>query len=420
MNLRALALFLAVVLAALTPRTSTAQSGGSAYSLFGVGDLRYFPSVRSIGMGSTGLGLQSPYTINAAMPAAWARIAHTRLEAGLFYEGYNSTDGDRTRYLGGVGFTGGMLAIPISPDRGIALVAGFNPYASSDYDVTTRQPYTSAADTTSFQVRQIEDGRISQAQLGLSWAPLANVTVGGAFLYRFGKYTKTLEQQATETPYAGGTMTQETSLRGTGLTIGAQLENLGMITPSLSPFSIGALFSTGSTLWLSIDRLYDYTAESDTLGTIESSVKLPVSFGIGVGYQLSPRWVAALDVLHQPWSTVRVEGRPVSTLKDATRVGVGFERTGSREINATWLDRCAFRLGASYSSTYLELNGSSIDAWFITAGAAVPLSGETRVAFAVEGGQRGTNANGLIKDTIVRLHVALLVSELWFTRPEDD
>jgi hypothetical protein len=417
MKLRSLAL---LVMLALATHSSRAQSGGSAYSLFGIGDLRYYPSVRSIGMGSTGLGLQSPYTINASMPAAWARIVQTRLEAGLYYEGYNSTDGTSTRYLGGAGFAGGMLAIPISPDRGVTLVAGFNPYASSDYDVTTRQPYTSVTDSTSFLVRQVEDGRISQAQIGLSWAPLNNVTVGAAFLFRFGKYTKTLEQEATETSYAGGTITQETSPRGTAFSLSAQLESLGMIAPSLSPISLGVAFTSGANLSLSVDRLFKYAAEADTLETMESTVKLPITLGVGIGYQLSPRWLAAADVVYQPWSTVRVEGRPISTLKNGTRLGLGFERLGSREINASWLDRCAFRFGGSYSSTYLNVNGTSINEWSLSVGSTVPLSGETRVAFAIEGGQRGTTSNGLIKDTIIRFHLALLVSELWFTRPEDE
>jgi len=417
MKIRSLVLCLVLTTFA---RPAHAQSGGSAYSLFGVGDLRYYPSVRSIGMGSTGLGLQSPFTINASMPAAWARIGQTRLEAGLFYEGFNSTDGNRKRYLGGVGFSGGMLAIPIAPSRGITLVGGFTPYASSDYDATTRQPYISGTDSTSFLVRQVEDGRISQAQVGLSWAPLPNFTLGASFLYRFGKYSKTLEQEAASTSYAGGNITQETSVRGTAFSVGAQMESLGMIAGSLSPFSLGVVFTSGGKLSLSVDRLYDFAAEKDTLPTIESTVKLPVTIGVGIGYQLSPRWLAAADVVHQPWSTVRVEGRPVSTLKNGTRFGLGFEHIGSREPNASWLDRCAYRFGASYSSTYLDVSGSPINEWLLSAGTSVPLSGETRIAFALEGGQRGTTANGLIKDTIVRFHLALLVSELWFNRPEED
>jgi hypothetical protein len=409
-----------IVAAALAASSARAQSGGSAYSLFGVGDLRYYPSVRSIGMGTTGLALPSPHTVNAAMPASWARITRTRLEAGLFYEGFNSTDGSRTRYLGGVGFAGGMLAIPVSTDNGITLVGGFNPYASADYDVTTRQSYTTGSDTTSFVVRQIEDGRISQAQIGLSWAPLAHLTLGSSFIYRFGKYTKTLEQEATEPAYAGGTITQETSLRGSAVSLAAQLESLGMIAQPLAPFSLGVTFTSGGWLSLDIDQLFDFATESDTLETVEASVKLPVTVGVGIGYQLGPRWVAAADVVHQPWSTVLVAGRPVSTLKNGTRVGVGFERTGAREISAAWLDRCEFRLGASYASTYLDINGTAVNEWFLSAGAAVPLSGETRIALALEGGRRGSTANGLIRDTIIRLHLALLVSELWFSRPEEE
>jgi hypothetical protein len=113
-------------------------------------------------------------------------------------------------------------------------------------------------------------------------------------------------------------------------------------------------------------------------------------------------------------------GRVPGADDQATRIGIGFERTGSRELNASWLDRCAFRFGGAFTSTYLSVNTASIDEWSISAGTTVPLSGETRIALAVEGGQRGTTASGLIKDTIVRVHLALLVSEIWFTRPEDE
>jgi hypothetical protein len=170
-----------------------------------------------------------------------------------------------------------------------------------------------------------------------------------------------------------------------------------MIARPLEPFSLGITFTSGGNLSFSVDQLFTYAAEKDTLDTFDSSTKLPITIGVGIGYQLSPRWVAALDVVHQPWTSVRLEGRPVSTLKNGTRLGLGFEHAGSRELNASWIDRCAYRFGAT-----------------------IPLSGENRIAFAFEGGQRGTTAQGLIKDTIIRFHVALLVSELWFTRPEED
>src|SRR5512140_1931977 len=95
---RLLFLTLAIASAAL------AGSGGSSYSVIGIGDIRYTPGARSAGMGYTGIGLISPNALNPFAPATWSRIVRTRFEGSALYEGFNSTDGTTSRYLARMDF----------------------------------------------------------------------------------------------------------------------------------------------------------------------------------------------------------------------------------------------------------------------------------------------------------------------------
>src|SRR5258707_1223455 len=104
--------------------TSDAQNGGSAYSRYGIGDIRYFSSSRSIGMGGSSFALLSTNTIDEANPALWARIARTQFSASALYEGFSSSDDRKSGYFSGASFSGFMLAVPIATQSGIVLGAG--------------------------------------------------------------------------------------------------------------------------------------------------------------------------------------------------------------------------------------------------------------------------------------------------------
>jgi hypothetical protein len=115
--------------ALLMAAQATAGNGGSAYTMFGIGDLRYYPSPRSAGMGYTGLGLPSSTSINTLMPAAWSRINRVRIEANGLYEGINTAESGKALYQARGLFNGAMLAFPISPANGIVFVGGLSPYS---------------------------------------------------------------------------------------------------------------------------------------------------------------------------------------------------------------------------------------------------------------------------------------------------
>lgn len=165
---------------------ATAGSGGSSYSILGLGDIRYFPGSRSAGMGYTGIALQSPQYINWVSPATWSRINYTRFEAAALYEGFRSTDGNKSRYLARLDFNGALLAIPVSTDNGIVFVAGITPFSSVNYDTYTSGKYISSSDTLAYSLHHVGSGSLDRGMVGLSWSPFSTFSIGTSLNYLFG------------------------------------------------------------------------------------------------------------------------------------------------------------------------------------------------------------------------------------------
>ena len=411
-----------LMLVLLSASTLLAQSGGSAYSLVGLGDLVYFPSTRSAGMGYTHLALPSPGTINSVSPAAWSAIRHTILEGTVLYEGYNSTDGVRSRYLSDADFNGGLLGLPLSEKLGLAVVLGFTPYSRVDYDTYGQDRFVAAPqDTFAYSLHYVGTEGLGKGRLGVAISPIEGLAVGGAFEYIFGTFERTLEQIPDDANlYRGGTQRQTTRANGAQGTFSLIFNGFGQIADVLEPLSIGGLISTRSVVQYTQRNIYEFSTVRDTLTDVEGEAVIPLAYGAGVAYRVTPRLLLAADYYNQAWRKSEIAGVRPPNIRNAHRFGVGLEWGASPLPTAGWAQRLAFRLGYSYNASYVELNGRQITEWALTAGLDFPFSGLTRLSLAGSFGQRGTTEDNLIKDTIIRVAVSLTIAEQWFVRPEDD
>ena len=278
---------------ALAASTLHAGSGGSIYSLLGIGDLRMIPNVRSAGMGYTGYALTSPYYINTLSPATWTQLERVRMEASLLYEGFHSTNGTQTRYLARADFGGATLALPISPRDGLVVAMGFTPYSKVDFDTYTTGGYIGTEDTVDYSINHKGLGGISKGQIGIAWAPTRKLSIGASLNYLFG----TLEARTTMIPrntdYSPGTQNEETTMNGVNYTMSALVDNLGDLLPALSPFTLGFAFTTGATLTTTHRYTYIFVGRYDTTDEQTGQLGIPVTIGVGVAYHPSDRWLVA-------------------------------------------------------------------------------------------------------------------------------
>ena len=407
---------LTLITAGILSTTAFASNGGSAYSIFGLGDLRYFPNTRSAGMGFTGIGMPASNYINSISPATWTRINQTRLDIGVMYEGYKSSDGAVSRYLANGKFSGAMVAIPISPSNGIAFVAGFTPYSDINYNFVTK----GSDQGIDYTINHTGNGGLATGQAGFSFAPWQDLALGASLNYMFG----TAEYERVFTPasasLAGSTSRKNLTFRGLTTTIGGMFTGFGEIDESLRPFALGFVFTTKGNLKAERQTTYEYLSERDSSVLVKGRQKIPLAFGVGLTYQQGDRYLFSTDYYAQAWGSTQFDGIDPEEIRNSFRVGIGGERIPNKDFSAPWLDRIAYRLGFYYHSTYYRINGEPINHWAVTGGLAVPVSGDTRLNIALEYGSRGTTANNLIKDNIFRMSFSLNLSELWFVRYEEE
>jgi len=166
--------------------------------------------------------------------------------------------------------------------------------------------------------------------------------------------------------------------------------------------------------------VYSYTDLSDTSAEESDIMTVPVALGVGIAYHPTDRWNVALDYTSQAWSTMQYKGTTPSGIRDSWIAGFGLERLPAREAGVPLLDRIAYRLGFKYESTYYSPDGHDINHWAVTAGLGVPVSSDARLNLAVEYGYRGTTANQMIQDKILRFSASLSISEQWFQRSDED
>ena len=407
--------------------SAIAAGGGSMYSSLGIGDLSGGLSVRNFGMGYTGVALSSNVALNLNSPASWAGIARTQLEAGATYQGFSSTDGNASRYIANITLLDAKVGFPISPAHGITLVGGFARYSNVDFDTYENGTGYPGADTIAYSVHHQGDGGLGVGKLGLSYTPLPWLAVGASFDYYFGTihYTRTFAPASTS--YNGARFTETTMYHGPGGTFGLLVTGFDWIAPSLNTLAVGASISARSDVKSSSQTVLgfgadptNYPSEEDTSASVEGTVVIPVTYTVGLAYTAGSRYVFTTDFSAQLWKHSTFNGVAPSNLGNSSRFGIGFERTSSRETNASWGDRVALRLGATFGTLYYRPKNTAIDQWLITGGATVPLSRTSRLALGLEYGARGTTSNGLVRDRIFRITASVSLGELWFVQLPDE
>lgn len=412
-------IFALALITILTIHSAPGGSGGSAYSIFGIGDLRYGPGAASAAMGYTGIGIPSRASINPLSPATWSRIDRTRLDAGMLYEGFNSSDGTRSLYRANGDFNGGLLALPISPDNGITFVGGFMPYSNVTYSMFTG----GSQQAIDYTVNHTGRGGLGNGIIGLSYAPSPGLSFGASMRYLFGtiEHSRLLNTTSTSSVgISGGTTTESISMKGIVTTMGGMYSGFGSIAEGLKHLSLGVVLSSRSRLNSTRQYIYTSAAETDSTDEAKGSFIIPVAFGVGLSYQAGERFLLASDYYTQMWGKAEFNGLRPDDLRNSFRWGIGGERIPNRDMTAPWLDRLALRLGFYYHATYYRVNNEPINEWGLTGGFGFPFGGDSRLNLALEYGKRGTVRNSLIQDTIIRATLSVSLSEAWFVRFEEE
>ncbi|HUL43119.1 MAG TPA: hypothetical protein VLY03_02065 [Bacteroidota bacterium] len=395
------------------------DSGGSGYSRYGLGDLRYFVDSRAAGMGGAGLASLPVDEISELNPASWADITHTRFFLGTLYEGFSTSDISSSSYRSHMVFNGASVALPVSTESGFVVSAGLLPYSRVNYNVIV--PITES--DLSFTTQYVGSGGLSLAYIGSSATIGHDLHIGAKLDYYFGTLEYTTRQNFITADYASSEIVRSNELRGIGFSFGAILGGLEKLLqlPSTSSLTIGGVLTTTSYLTETDERFYTYNSSTlqtgDTIAAPDFKTKLPYAAGGGITFS-TERFQVAADMYHQHWGvTLDPSG---ATLRDDKRYSIGAELTPKRGPNLPFTQRWAYRLGFFYDESYYELFGTPINETGLTGGFGIPVFGDSRLNIGIQYSFRGTTDNQLQKDKILRISLTLSGGELWFVRTEQE
>ncbi|MBI3189615.1 MAG: hypothetical protein HYZ33_03100 [Ignavibacteriales bacterium] len=398
-------------------------NGGSGYSRYGLGDLKYFYSDRASGMGNTGIAAFSSGSIERLNPASWSTINRTRFSIGAMYEGYNTTDGTSSAFLSGTSFGGFMVAFPVYTPSGIVFGAGITPFSTINYNISSNSSFGSLL----YNINYKGEGGVSEGHLGFSFNAHPDLSVGAKYTYYFGTMRHIVSQQFSSSDYSNAEEIRSMQVHGIGASLGliySGLNNILHLDTSRS-LTLGLVAATGSTISGTEEHFLKYDATNqnittrDTISLPESQLNIPVRLGIGVAFR-TPEFLVASDLHYQQWSNFSGNGVITGSFRDSYRFSVGGELFPRREGTATFFQRIAYRLGFFADASYLQINNEPINETVFTGGFGVPIFGDTRLNIAAEYSFRGTTVNGLQKDKIIRLSFMLSGSERWFVPSEEE
>jgi len=410
-------ILLASVIFILTTISLHAGNGGSGYSRYGLGDIRFFPSTRLQGMGGINLSLISPTDINHLNPASWTRLANTRIVGSFLYEGISTTDGVNSAYLASGNFNGFLLAMPLSKSNGISFAIGFNPYSSVNYKVRT----TGNQSGSDYQLTYAGTGGLSIGWLGLSATPFEDFHIGATFNYLFGNISNAWGITFTDQQFYSSENTRTTSFSGGNFTLGMIYTGLGKLlgASGLNNLNIGLTLSTPAKLTARREMVFRYITGYDTAKAEQGSVSIPIAYGVGLSYMIKEKYLVGIDYYAQNWNSFEVYGVKSPEIRNSYRISIGGEILPEKDVSESFFKRAAYRLGAYYNASYYQVRNEPVNELFVTAGIGLPIYQDTRIDIALEYGTRGKAENLLQKDNIVRLAVSINAGEFWFLRRED-
>ncbi len=397
-------------------------SGGSPYAHFGLGLPHDFNATYADGMGLSGVAMHDNRIPSVANPAAWSRAYFSNISGAFeinsydarFGEGQNST----TRFQTGPF----QMVLPVSRER-IGVSLSFTPLTSSRYATNNEYVLSESQNNTGEEMRYgLEnrgDGGINRIELGVGIRLTNALSVGYAPSLLLGSVNRNQNVFFDDLDYRPVYLTETTHHYGFGNRFGLYYSSQGL-------FRSRDRATFGATVSLPVNLTSERSLESrinsrdvtirPTSYYGDGQATFPLEAGAGFSYNFNPYLLVGADVLFQNWSEyTNFEGHSEVFLKDRMKVGLGTQYLAARRGGATIFSRFIYRMGVSYDTGSLQLDGNDIETLTLHAGFGIPSSGtNSSIDINAEYGFRGTEASGLISERIFAVTVSFNLSEIMF------
>lgn len=388
-----------------------AQNTVSPYSVFGPGEIKTGGYGANLGMGGTGIALQSDNHLNVLNPASYAGMDSLKLffEFGLEGKTYNTKNSNQS--ISGFEANLAYFALGFKYTSWMAGSFGMVPFSSVGYSINrhnyiggTNEQYTS---------NYVGTGGLTRFYFANAIKLLKRLSLGINTSNLFGPLVQ--EEYLTGSSSVPAIMIERKDLlRSFYFDFGLQYQqNVGKTN-----YSIGATYAPEQ----SLESRHIVTSYDSDYSIIKVQVSksdhlvIPQIFGVGFGLTRK-QLKLAIDYNYQQWSGVDY---PIQDeeFTDAHRFSIGIEGNPweVRAINSGFKN-WTYRMGFSHESSYLKFDGINLGSNEFTIGAGIPLYGAiSNLDVSITGGKYGRSTGLLFAEKYLMFNIGFSLNEIAFLK----
>lgn len=414
---------------------SLAQSGtNSPYSQYGLGALSDQASGFNRGMNGLAYGFHEHNQVNFLNPASYASIDSLSFifDAGISGHVTNYSENGVKVNANNANFEYVVAGFKVAKRFGLSF--GLIPFTNVGYSYSNTSkigtPSESEAGTTYSNSYQ-GSGGFHEVYFGIGWMPFKGFSLGVNGSYLWGNYSRSVINSYSDSYINTLSKYYSASVNsykvGFGLQYTAKLSKKDELTIGLT-YSLG--HSIGGNPECKVISQNAQTSVADTtVYNADGGLDIPAIYGAGFVWSHDNRWKFGADYTLQKWASTSspvysvVNGTPQYKLvkdvySDRHKVTVGGEFCPNEE-GRKFYQRIHYRVGASYATPYLKINGQDgPKEYSVSAGFGIPIVNRynNRSLLNISAQWVRQDSKMFITENSFRINIGLTFNERWFAK----
>lgn len=407
-----------IIVISLSFKSAAQERTHMPYSIYGLGDLMPKGFTHNMAMGRTGIAFSSPAYLNNVNPASYHTIDSVSFffDFGMFgnFVKYR-TSSSPSQFGKDINISN--LAIGFSITNNWSSSIGIAPFSSVGYKIQTQKPIVGSPNEF-YDLDITGNGGLNQFYWNNSYELFDHLSLGVNVTYLFGGIESV---ETTKTALSSGdVILKETSyLKRLYADFGFQW----YFSPVKNwDLTIGGIFGPQhrikkkSTFSLTQGSQSDNEEET----TDEGTFKFPMYIGGGITAVYKNSLTVSADYIYSDWSSSD-KGTSNFSYRSNNSYRLGIQMIPGRFSQLGYFGGVAYRAGAYYEESYLEINKMLIPDYGFTAGLGFPfLQNRTSLNVSYNYGIKGTLDNNLVKERYQTIMFSLTMHDWWFLKRKID
>ena len=403
----------------------------SPYSQYGLGELVDQGSGFSRGMNNIGYGFREHNQVNHKNPAAYSAIDSLTFlfDAGMTGQFTNFKEGNVKRNTKNANFD--YVVAAFRAFRHVGVSFGLLPYSNIGYKYSSTgnvNDLKSVTYTNTFR----GNGGFHQIYLGAGWEIVKNLSIGANVSYIWGDYERAITNAYSDSYINTISKYYTADVNYYKLDFGIQYT---LPLNKKDKLTVGATFSPKQSLnsdpECKVLSVNSPTGVTDTISyKINDGLSLPMTIGGGICYNHNNMLKVGADYQMQRWSEIGFPDYYVNngvssyelntnSFSDRHKITLGGEYC-KNENARSFMSRMRYRIGASYTTPYLKINGKDGPKEIsVSAGLGIPIinahNNRSFLNVSAQWVSQQASAN-MIDVNSFRINIGITFNERWFQK----